>query len=340
MPVTYNNSLNLTDYDNVSLSYRIKYNYETNFDSLFTEVSTNGTVWSKVKTYNSRQEGWSKKVLSLDSYAGTTSALRLRYRLQTDGSVVRDGGFIDECRLCGVSTTPLAPPQVNLDVTLTPINPPIVIPANGGSFNFNASVVNNGPTQQPFMVWARIKNPDGTYTGPTLGPVTINPPLGITITRLRTQNVPGTWAAGLYTYLGYGNPSLAYPAVDSSSFTFTKSAVADGGPFLTDASCTGEPFDGEIIAAALTPQDYILAQNFPNPFNPTTQIHFALPEAGQVSLKVYNTAGQYVTTLADARFDAGWHAVTWEASNLSTGLYVYRLEAGERTMTGKAILVK
>jgi hypothetical protein len=164
--------------------------------------------------------------------------------------------------------------------------------------------------------------------------------VGITISRTRIQNVPRTWAAGLYTYLGYANPTFAYPAVDYSSFTFTKSTVSEDGPLMTNAFCTGELFDGEVPAAALTPQEFILAQNFPNPFNPTTQIHFALPQAGRVSLKVYNTAGQLVATLADGQFDAGWHSATWDASNLSTGLYLYRLEAGGMMMTGKAILVK
>jgi hypothetical protein len=340
MALTRANPSNLTDYDNVSLSYRIKYNYETNFDSLFVEVSTDGSNWTKVKSHNSRQDVWSKEVVSLDAWAGTAASLRLRYRLVTDGSVARDGGFIDECRVCGVSTTPLAPPITNLDITLTPINPPIVVPANGGNFSFTVAVLNNGPTQQPYTAWARIKNPNGTYTAPTLGPVTINTPVGVTISRSRNQNVPGSWAAGLYSYLGYVNTTFTYPAVDSSSFTFTKSAVTDGGPLVTNAFCTGELFDGEAPVAALTPQNYVLAQNFPNPFNPTTQINFALPEAGRVSLKVFNAAGQLVTTLADGQFEAGWHAVTWDASNLSTGLYLYRLETGDRTITMKAILVK
>jgi hypothetical protein len=340
MPVTNSSQLNLTDFDNVSLSYRLRFNYETNFDTLFTEVSTNGSVWNKIKIHNSKQDVWTKEVLSLDAYAGSASALRMRYRLQTDGSVVRDGGFIDECRVCGVSMTPIGPPPVSYDVTLTPVNPPIVVPANGGSFQFNASAVNNSSTQLPFSVWARMKYPNGTWTAPTLGPVTINPPLGVTITRLRTQNIPSSYPAGLYHYVGYAAQTYGGTIADSSFFTFTKSVTANGGPLVMDAFCTGELFDGEIPVAALAPQQYILAQNFPNPFNPTTQIHFALPEAGKVSLKVFNTAGQIVTTLADGQFDAGWHAVAWDASNLATGLYVYRLEADGQMMTGKAILVK
>jgi hypothetical protein len=73
-----------------------------------------------------------------------------------------------------------------LNVTMIPLSPPIIIPANGGSFNFNASVHRNMPPMSPFYVWARDRYPNGTYTGYLLGPVQINPPPGVTVTRQRT----------------------------------------------------------------------------------------------------------------------------------------------------------
>jgi len=103
----------------------------------------------------------------------------------------------------------------------TPNQPADYCSAQGGSFNFNASVVNHGPLVGPFSVWARIKNPTGVLP-PILHPlwdaVTINPPLNVTIIRWRTQNIPNLWIAGVYTYLGYANWTFAYPAVDSSWF--------------------------------------------------------------------------------------------------------------------------
>jgi hypothetical protein len=82
----------------------------------------------------------------------------------------------------------------SLDVAMTPLNPPIVVPALGGAFSFNVGISRLVGPVASYAVWARIKNPDGSYTAPTLGPVTINTPVGLLVTRTRNQNVPATWA--------------------------------------------------------------------------------------------------------------------------------------------------
>jgi hypothetical protein len=80
----------------------------------------------------------------------------------------------------------------------------------------------------------------------------------------------------------------------------------------------------EEVTAAL-PQQITLHQNYPNPFNPSTTIRFELPEAAQVTIKVFNLAGQQVITLVDGRQEAGVHAVTFQGSNLPSGTYFYRM---------------
>jgi hypothetical protein len=225
-----------------------------------------------------------------------------------------------------------------LSIRLSPPSQPIVIPAQGGSFQFNAAVVNYG-MQNPFWVWNRVKYPDGTYTPPTLGPVQINPPVGVQISRLRTQTVPGTWPSGVYTYLGYANTSYAYPAIDSSSFTFTKSAVSDGGPYVWESSCTGEPFPGEVVVSP-EPSAFSLLEVSPNPFNPSTVASFELRVPGYVSLRVYDIAGRLVTTLSDGYRSAGSHQVTWNAAGQPSGIYFCRLQAGEYTNIQKIVLLK
>jgi hypothetical protein len=227
----------------------------------------------------------------------------------------------------------------SLQITLTPINPPILVPSSGGSFNFTAAVVRAIGPQAPFTVWARIKNPNGTYTAPTLGPVTINTPVGVTITRTRNQTVPGAWPLGLYTYLGYANTNFSYPAIDSSSFQFTKSAVMGNGPEVTEAFCSGELFPGEQSMTAFLPSGLQL-ESSPNPFNPVTTIRFSLPEAAHVTLNVYDVTGRQVAQLVNGLTAAGTHLVTFDGSTLASGVYLYRLTVGMNSATGKMVLMK
>jgi hypothetical protein len=88
------------------------------------------------------------------------------------------------------------------------------------------------------------------------------------------------------------------------------------------------------------PGSYGLAQNYPNPFNPTTTIRYAIPRPGHVILKVYNLAGQEVATLVSEKKPAGAHEVGWNAGDLPSGVYVYRLQAGEFNEAKKVLLVK
>ena len=95
--------------------------------------------------------------------------------------------------------------------------------------------------------------------------------------------------------------------------------------------------EGEI---ASTPLSYRLKQNYPNPFNPATQIEFSLPVSSKVSLVIYNILGQEIARLIDGEQAAGVHSVIWEATNLSTGIYFYRIQAGDFVQTRKLLLLK
>ena len=88
------------------------------------------------------------------------------------------------------------------------------------------------------------------------------------------------------------------------------------------------------------PTSYALAHNFPNPFNPSTTIQFSLPQAGDVTLKIYNLLGEEVKTLVDEYKEIGKHSVQFNASQLASGIYFYRIQAGSFIETKKMILLR
>jgi hypothetical protein len=96
--------------------------------------------------------------------------------------------------------------------------------------------------------------------------------------------------------------------------------------------------NGEVTIGA--PNTFELKQNYPNPFNPTTTISFDLPVNGNVSLKVFNTSGKEVATLVNETRSAGYYNINFNASNLSSGVYYYRLEANGVSKVMKMALIK
>jgi len=91
---------------------------------------------------------------------------------------------------------------------------------------------------------------------------------------------------------------------------------------------------------AQIPSEFVLEQNYPNPFNPSTTIKFTIPKTEYVNLTVYNLLGQKVKTLVSEEKNQGSYEVVFNASNLPSGMYVYRLQAGNSVRTKKMILVK
>ena len=88
------------------------------------------------------------------------------------------------------------------------------------------------------------------------------------------------------------------------------------------------------------PVKYVLSQNYPNPFNPTTTIDFSIPNAGYVNLTIFNVLGQKIATLIDGNRNAGNYSVRFDAGNLSTGWYIYRLQTEANVMARKMLLIK
>jgi hypothetical protein len=224
-------------------------------------------------------------------------------------------------------------------ITMTPVNPPVQIPATGGSFNFNVAIQNTTATQQSFQAWILARLPNGAWQGPLLGPISLTLPAGAGITRARTQNVPAAAPAGNYLYEGRLG---SYPQIINSAanFPFVKLTTGDSEPvadWLNDGDSFA-PWTG--AQAGAIPTAYALLQNYPNPFNPTTNIAFTLPEAAQVKIAVYDLQGRQIAELVNGTQEAGVHSVTWDASRQPSGLYFCRLQAGAFSDVIKIMLVK
>ena len=230
-----------------------------------------------------------------------------------------------------------APP---ISITLTPYNSPIVIPPGGDAFAYNIAGVNNGSEPAVFDVWVNIEVPGG-YQFTILEPVyNLTLEAGSSIERDRTIFVPGNAPAGEYICIGMIG-TYPWNVIDSDAFPFIKEG-ADG---IWQGSegwvCSGEPFPGEdVTAEEALPEKFALHSAFPNPFNPVTNLTFDLPEAGKVSLIVYDVMGREVVRLVDEWTPGGTYQMTFDAATLSSGIYFARLVAGDFQQTRKIILLK
>lgn len=99
-------------------------------------------------------------------------------------------------------------------------------------------------------------------------------------------------------------------------------------------------YSEEIEVEVINPLDFSLEQNYPNPFNPSTIIGYDVPEAGPVKLSIYNILGEQIAVLADGIVEAGSYQITFDAKNLTSGLYLYRLQYGNQFKVKKMLLTK
>jgi hypothetical protein len=117
-------------------------------------------------------------------------------------------------------------------------------------------------------------------------------------------------------------------------------AVGEPGVILKTNTGGVTAVDPPSRATPPMPSAAVLMQNYPNPFNPSTTIRYALPNRSHVTLTVYNTLGQHVAELVNGEIEAGNHEVRFNGSILPSGVYVYRLRAGDFVQTRKLLLVR
>jgi hypothetical protein len=171
-----------------------------------------------------------------------------------------------------------------------------------------------------------------------------------------------------YKIIGVGSMIAFFISTSFSQYQITNSVVGSGGITVSNASYNfnstiGESFIGKPVNAAnqqqagfwyvyqqttitdvedeeTIPTVFKLEQNYPNPFNPSTKIKFAVPVKSNVLIKVYDILGSEVVTIVNEELDAGWYEKSFNASRYTSGIYLFRMEAGSYVSTKKMMLIK
>jgi hypothetical protein len=225
-------------------------------------------------------------------------------------------------------------PLPDVSIEIAPDNPPVIVP-QGGSFGFTGSVTNNTEELQVTDAWTMAIGPAKETYGPFKMFKGI--PLAPYESRSRqlNQRVANLAPLGFYTYIAYCGEYLS-TAIDSSFFQVEVIAGTSSGGDIGWV-LTGSFSEGDLHQL---PSAFALSGNYPNPFNASTVIGYELPVSGHVKLEVYNLTGQKLATLIDTEQEAGYKSVTWDASEVSSGLYFYKLTAGHFNETRRMMLVR
>jgi len=144
-------------------------------------------------------------------------------------------------------------------------------------------------------------------------------------------------ANGVLSVVVYSMSGHRIPAGQSTLFSFQGEAQGFGE--VSAADSYGRLMDASAHLVAPLPTSYAVEQNYPNPFNAKTEIRFALPVSSDVSINIYSVTGQLVESLT-GHYEAGFNSVIWDASQVASGVYFYKLSAGEFSQTMKATLLK
>ncbi len=228
-----------------------------------------------------------------------------------------------------------------LTVSVIPDDPPVILPANGGSFSFQIGIENNIQNPVGYDLWFDLVLPNGSVYGPLLSRTGLTMPVGGSISRQLSQSIPPGAPAGIYMYMVHTGDNRIGTIIHQDGFPFEKSGAGGSdnlSPDMIGWELTG--WEEGAITTVTIPEIYFLDPPFPNPFNPTTQLQFGLPEASHVQIDVYNILGSRVTTLIDKKLTAGYHNIVWDAPTIASGLYLVQMKAGGFVHTKKAFLLK
>src|SRR3989304_1354753 len=319
--MTLTNPIDLSGYSNPKLSFWTKYNIESGWDYGQVEISTNnGSAWiplvgnyTKFGTgsfqpngqplYDGSQSSWVREEMSLSGY--NSNQVKLRFKLISDGAVQRDGWYLDDIGIIVYSAVPveLISFTAKVEQSKVMLEWETATETNNYGFELERSLTPPLSKGEGVSEWAKIGFVNGNGTTEEIklySFVDKNLKQGQYLYRLKQINMDGSYK--------YSNE----------------------------------------VEVQIQPGKYSLEQNYPNPFNPSTKITYSIPAVGTslmkflqfVQLKVYDVLGNEVATLVEEYREAGRYEITFNASDLASGMYLYILKAGDFVETKKMILVR
>src|SRR3990170_4152704 len=323
--MTLTNPIDLSGYSNPKLSFWTKYNIESGWDYGQVEISTNnGSAWiplvgnyTKFGTgsfqpngqplYDGSQLNWVREEMSLSGY--NSNQVKLRFKLISDGAVQRDGLYLDDIGIIVYSAVPveLISFTAKVEQSKVMLEWETATETNNYGFELERSLTPPLSKGEGVSEWAKIGFVNGNGTTEEIklySFVDKNLKQGQYLYRLKQINMDGSYK--------YSNE----------------------------------------VEVQIQPGKYSLEQNYPNPFNPSTKITYSIPAVGTsvgtslmkflqfVQLKVYDVLGNEVATLVEEYREAGRYEITFNASDLASGMYLYILKAGDFVETKKMILVR
>lgn len=149
--------------------------------------------------------------------------------------------------------------------------------------------------------------------------------------------VVGYFEDGSVEYLTSFDPNSTRQILQT---TWSWADLVDVNIAVINTNQSGSPSTYFVEINSIEPDEDIISQNFPNPFNPTTRIEFALSDTKDVLIDVYDTLGRKVATLVDGQLNSGFHSIIFDGSGMASGVYLYRIVTNEAVISKKMLLIK
>ena len=223
----------------------------------------------------------------------------------------------------------------DVEITITPTGS-TALPTTGGTLYFDVTLENLETSSSYVTAWLEWTYPNGSSSGALISR-NLMLSAGTFISRSLWTSVSGTEPNGNYIFWARAGSGYGGTIYAEDSFNFSKGLDGNSGQWVPLTQVYG--WEEEVLDSTL-PSEYSIAQNYPNPFNAATTIPFTLPETGHVSLKIFDLQGRETATILEGELSAGYYEVAYNAAQLSSGVYIYKIEAPGFSRSMKMALLK